>query len=64
MLLWRKIVAYFPASFLIVCMPCTFNIIKTLLIKTLLSSSFLQDGPEKLTPDPVGHHLLSFDNDI
>ena len=35
----------------------TFNIIKfKKKKKTLLSSSFLQDGLEKSTPDPVAHH--------
>ena len=34
----------------------TFNIINFKKKKTLLSISFLQDGLEKSTPDPVGHH--------
>ena len=38
----------------------TFNIIKfKKKKKTLLSSSFLQDGLEKSTPEPVGHHHCS-----
>ena len=34
----------------------TFNIIKFKKKDTLLSSSFLQDGLERSTPDHVGHH--------
>ena len=37
----------------------TFNIIKFKKKKTLLSSSFLQDGLQKSTPEPVGHHHCS-----
>ena len=53
----QKIVTYFSANFLIVCMPYPRSISLNLRgKKTLLSISFQQDGLEKSTPDPVGHY--------